>query len=1033
MLRLNMQSGEPKLLVIGEKSPILRALLKHLKFLELGVAVWSEMEDRSDKNCWYLPQEVVLSQTWPYVLDLVGEKEKWEKLSGRMEVLSVLSLEDKLPKDREFETYAQSCRWIVALGVYGDWTREEGDWLSSLCWQAVQNKELELPPGEVYLLEEQDLVEAATRLTFFSGVPGGEYVLLGVKTGKEELENTLWEAGKMTTRKSQTAGETMEWNVSRAEETARLIRWEAKIRFAQVADLALQPYFSALDGYLKNLGNKKIEISKPKMVEKYKSETVEPSYAEASEGKMETLKPAYSEATEGEAINRGNKETKEEGEPSFAEASEGEEWGWKKIGDSKQVDELTSDPAMGGQAVEQDKQEGEIVFPEEPIVQLNNLPKNTINSFQIDRGVDEEIEKIINKKETDPGKRLKMPSININLGGWGKVLGMLGAGVLLVMLFGLGWLYWQGRKVSKVWEGVNQMTSGVVNQENTDWEKNYKENYKSLQDGVIFLENTGLASMGITKNIYAWEKTALEAMRVEPVARSVLQDSRLLMKSFWGEGESETKPILEKWLKEVASLDLALGGLEARLSGQSNFVPKVWQKKLEEVRVSIKDNRLRLQKLEEAAPVLREMLAVDGKRREFLVLLQNEMELRPAGGFIGSYAVVSVEDGKLINTQVQNVYETDGQLAGFVEPPAAIKNYLGEPRWFMRDANWSPHFLQSAKDIRWFYEKSTGRKVDGVIGVNIAAVGKLLEGLGEVTVPNYNAKVTSGNLYEQAQYYAEKNNYAGSKQKQGFLGELALAILENLKTATTEKQAKAAGGWWQALEEREVQVAINEPGAALALANLRWDGALAESNCSGACVADYVLVNEANVGVNKANFFVYRKLEQEVIMGEREVNNNIRINWENTARNNSWPAGDYKVYVRVLIPKQASLKEVWIKDGENETIAERYQSSGLDLSELGDKKVVGFLATVGVGKKRVAELSYSLPVNFANQDTWSYLMMLQKQSGYGAKTTYNLKISWPDSWQITQATPKAYLKDGKIIVGEKLSKDWQVGLEWQKK
>ncbi|KKU82477.1 MAG: hypothetical protein UY10_C0032G0013, partial [Microgenomates group bacterium GW2011_GWA2_47_8] len=53
----------------------------------------------------------------------------------------------------------------------------------------------------------------------------------------------------------------------------------------------------------------------------------------------------------------------------------------------------------------------------------------------------------------------------------------------------------------------------------------------------------------------------------------------------------------------------------------------------------------------------------DGQKT-YLILLQNSMELRPAGGFIGSIATLGIEDGFMETPVVQDVYALDGQLKG---------------------------------------------------------------------------------------------------------------------------------------------------------------------------------------------------------------------------------------------------------------------------------------------------------------------------------------------------------------------------------
>src|SRR3989339_1362482 len=122
------------------------------------------------------------------------------------------------------------------------------------------------------------------------------------------------------------------------------------------------------------------------------------------------------------------------------------------------------------------------------------------------------------------------------------------------------------------------------------------------------------------------------------------------------------------------------------------------------------------------------LVAADGSApKNYLILLQNNMELRPTGGFIGSFAKVSFEGGKLKKLDVNDSYAIDGQLGIHVEPPKEIKEDLGQKDWFMRDSNWEPDFPTSARQQGGFYTKETAERVEGGFGLEISALERLID------------------------------------------------------------------------------------------------------------------------------------------------------------------------------------------------------------------------------------------------------------------------------------------------------------------
>jgi len=363
--------------------------------------------------------------------------------------------------------------------------------------------------------------------------------------------------------------------------------------------------------------------------------------------------------------------------------------------------------------------------------------------------------------------------------------------------------------------------------------------------------------------------------------------------------------------------------------------------------------------------------------KTYLVLLQNSAELRPTGGFIGSYALITFSEGKLADLEVKNVYEADGQLKGHVEPPPALKKYLDMANWYLRDANWSPDFPTTAQKTIWFLEKETGQSVDGVIGINLYMARQLLSAFDEIKLTDYQEVVTAKNLLEKAEYYSENNFFPGSTQKEEFLGALVRALFEKIRVADEKKLFQLGQAIWESFRSKDIQVTVNDSGAANILADLNWDGRIRETDIQTSAngYLDYLMIVEANVGVNKANYFVKRKVNHSVKIGSAgEVSEELKIVYKNESSSEKFPAGSYKNYLRILTPAGTRLETVKI----NGQLVDR---KNIEEETISQKSAFGVLVTVPIKDETTVEFNYQLGSTIALDQGTAYLLYFQKQSG----------------------------------------------------
>lgn len=423
------------------------------------------------------------------------------------------------------------------------------------------------------------------------------------------------------------------------------------------------------------------------------------------------------------------------------------------------------------------------------------------------------------------------------------------------------------------------------------------------------------------------------------------------------------------------------------------------------------------------------------KKQTFLVLLQNSMELRPTGGFIGSLMLVSFMDGKAETIEVQDVYTADGQLKGHIDPPLAIREILGQEHWYLRDSNWDPDFAVSGKQAAWFYEKEMGVPVDGVIAISLPMVTRILGVTGSIELLDFNERISESNFFAKSLLYTQTDFFPGSTQKKDFLGALATALMTRITTDTSISPAKLLRTITTSLQSKDIQFYFTDPELESLTRQWKWTGDTNILDCQEItqemeCVGDGIGLVAANLGVNKINFFVTEEaLTQINFLENGSMTHALTLNIRNSAEE-----GVYQGYYRILVPLNAQVGALTL-DGVS--IPERSETSITPppppyffIEDTATYKMVHVPVAIFPKQTRQFTLFFSRPNLVVLDTVKEYQFNIRKQPGV-TQIAWHIVVSYPTSWNVT--SEGALAKEGTLEYNTTLTKDENIRMVLQKR
>jgi len=268
----------------------------------------------------------------------------------------------------------------------------------------------------------------------------------------------------------------------------------------------------------------------------------------------------------------------------------------------------------------------------------------------------------------------------------------------------------------------------------------------------------------------------------------------------------------------------------------------------------------------QAAPAL---LGAD-EPRSYLILAQNNHELRGAGGFISGVGVVRLDAGQIVDLKLSDSYVVDNLQQPHPRPPAALAEQVGAQMLLLRDSNWSPDFPTSAEVARALFQQDQGVATDGAIALDLEAVRLLVAALEPLNVPGMAGPVTGANAIAQMKQawtapsttqatVQEASSSDWWRKRKDFMGELVAAALAKLQGGGELNPAALANALLTMLDRRHLQIAVDDPTVAALLAERGWDGGLRP--LAG---ADFLAVVDSNLGYNKVNAAVQQAIAYRV-------------------------------------------------------------------------------------------------------------------------------------------------------------------------
>lgn len=450
----------------------------------------------------------------------------------------------------------------------------------------------------------------------------------------------------------------------------------------------------------------------------------------------------------------------------------------------------------------------------------------------------------------------------------------------------------------------------------------------------------------------------------------------------------------------VTTLDKILPDLD-RLSEKANLVKKeIDQIDPNRYPESFRDQKIRapLKQLvttidevaslaTDAKPLLRETPWLLGTEspRTYLILFQNDGELRPTGGFITAYALLEVNKGKVKPVLSEDIYALDASYKPTHQAPEALRKYVPfpygqDPRWRLRDMNLSPDFAVAMEIFSPEFQKASKLKYDGIVAIDTEVLVRLLRVLGSTGVSgwgNFSAEPDSHCdgcpqvVYELERLVTKPLNRLVTDRK-AIIGPLMHSLLANAMGSPKEKLPGLFDAAFSSVKEKHVLFYFPDSKIQEAVESFNLAGRVKDYD------ADYFYLNDTNFSGAKVNIFIQQEIEQKVEIAEDgALLRTVTVIYKNPAppsdcnleRGGLCLNAPYRDWVRFYVPKGSSLIESSGLEGEvktyeelGKTVFEGFFGEKYPLRPQGQAKII---------------LKYQVPLK-TNKE---YRLLIQKQPG----------------------------------------------------
>lgn len=423
--------------------------------------------------------------------------------------------------------------------------------------------------------------------------------------------------------------------------------------------------------------------------------------------------------------------------------------------------------------------------------------------------------------------------------------------------------------------------------------------------------------------------------------------------------------------------------------------------------------------------------------RKYLFLFQNNQEMRATGGFIGTYGLLDMFDGRVRKFFIDGIFNPDGQLRERIVPPAPIQKISAN--WSLHDSNWFPDFPQSAKKAAWFYEKTGGPTVDGVITMTPSVMQKLLEITGPIEMPEYEVTVDKENFVEKIQFEVEIDYDKELNQPKKILSDLAPKVLDRIfNSPNVSDISKTLKILVESLDEKHILIYSKNDLMQNIIANNGWSGEILETG------KDYLSVINSNIngfktdGVVEEKIFHRAQIQEDgsivdtLTITRHHKGGDASFDWWNKVNSN---------YMRVYVPQGATLLSAeghtresnvppldydalgYKRDADlqaQEAATRIHEESGTRIYEEGGKTVFANWAYVSPKETVTLTYKYLLPFKIdmnAKDPADTYSLLVQKQSG-SIGSALAEEIIYPADYKVLWKYPQIVQRPDDLSEGQ---------------